>query len=63
MKVETKTDGSQSLFTIEDLERLFKLHRRTISRLCGSGQFPRPIKIGSSNRWRREDVESVISRK
>ena len=54
--------GLQPLFTIVDLERLLQVTGRTISRWCERGEFPRPFKIGGSNRWRPEDVEGVISR-
>lgn len=61
MDTTRESNAMQSLLTIDDLERLLKLHRRTIARLCAAGRFPRPVKIGSSNRWKREDVERVLN--
>jgi predicted DNA-binding transcriptional regulator AlpA len=48
------------LLTVEDLERLLRVDRRTVSRLCKKGQLPPPIKLGGSNRWRVRDVEKIL---
>ncbi len=50
---------SQPLLTMHDLERLLRLTRRTITRLCAAGKFPPPLKVGRSNRWRMEDIASL----
>jgi predicted DNA-binding transcriptional regulator AlpA len=48
------------LLTVDDLERLLRVDRRTISRLCKRGQLPKPLKLGGSNRWRPEDIADAI---
>jgi predicted DNA-binding transcriptional regulator AlpA len=61
----TKTDDAaraqlEPLLTVDDLERLLRVDRRTIARLCKRGQFPAPLKLGGSNRWKAEDVADAI---
>lgn len=46
----------EPMLTYRDLEKLTRLTGRTILRLVTVHQFPRPVKIGKSSRWRREDV-------
>jgi excisionase family DNA binding protein len=50
------------LLTVADLEELLKLHRRTITRLCRAGRLPKPMKVGNSNRWRREEIDNLLKR-
>ena len=50
----------EPLLTVEDLERLLRVHRRTISRMCKRGEFPQPLRIGFGKRWRAKDVEQVL---
>ena len=50
----------EPLLTVEDLERLLRIGKRTIARLCKKGQFPLPLKLGSSNRWKAKDVANVL---
>jgi len=49
------------LLTMKDLEQLFRVHRRTIMRLCHNGRLPEPIRIGGSNRWLKEDIDLAIT--
>jgi predicted DNA-binding transcriptional regulator AlpA len=53
--------GLEPLLTVEDLEGLLRVHRRTIARLCQRGELPPPIKIGGSNRWRAEEIQRVLT--
>jgi predicted DNA-binding transcriptional regulator AlpA len=48
------------LLTNEDLERLLRIDRRTVRRLCKRGQLPPPLKLGGGNRWRTEDIAEAI---
>ena len=62
-----KTDFSvraplEPLLTIEDLERLLRVNRRTVARLCQRGQLPKPLKLGGSNRWRAEEIAQALER-
>jgi predicted DNA-binding transcriptional regulator AlpA len=48
------------LLTIADLERILRVDRRTIFRLCGAGKLPRPVRIGGSRRWKPQDILRLI---
>ena len=50
----------EPLLTVEDLERMLRVDRRTIARLCKKGQLPPPLKLGGSNRWRVQDIEDAL---
>jgi predicted DNA-binding transcriptional regulator AlpA len=50
----------EPLLTIEDLERLLRVNRRTVARLCQRGQLPKPLKLGGSNRWKGEEIGDTI---
>jgi predicted DNA-binding transcriptional regulator AlpA len=50
----------EPLLMIEDLERLLRVNRRTIARLCKRGQIPPAIKVGNGNRWKMEDIVEAI---
>jgi len=46
----------QPMLRYRDVEELTRLSSRTIARLVNTNQFPRPVKIGRSCRWRPEDI-------
>jgi excisionase family DNA binding protein len=50
------------LMTRAELGQLLKLSNRTITRLLNTGEFPMPIRVGQSYRWRACDVEDFIRR-
>ena len=50
----------EPLLIVEDLERILRVDRRTIARLCKKGQLPPPLKLGGSNRWRVKDIEDAL---
>ena len=50
----------EPLLTVEDLEQMLRVDRRTIARLCKKGQLPSPLKLGGSNRWRVKDIEDAL---
>jgi predicted DNA-binding transcriptional regulator AlpA len=52
----------EPLLTVEDLERLLRVDKRTVARLCKRGQLPQPLKIGGGNRWRPEEIPAAIDR-
>jgi predicted DNA-binding transcriptional regulator AlpA len=54
------TSTVQPLLTVEDLERMLRIDRRTVARLCKRGQLPQPLKIGGGNRWRIEDISETL---
>jgi predicted DNA-binding transcriptional regulator AlpA len=58
------TDSARALeplLTVEDLEQLLRVDRRTVRRLCKRGQLPEPIKLGGGNRWRSQDIADAIA--
>jgi predicted DNA-binding transcriptional regulator AlpA len=50
----------EPLLTVEDLERLLRVDRRTVARLCKRGQLPQPLKVGGGNRWKAEEIADAI---
>jgi predicted DNA-binding transcriptional regulator AlpA len=50
----------EPLLTVEDLEQILKVNRRTVMRLCKKGLLPEPMKLGGGNRWRKEDVAEAL---
>jgi predicted DNA-binding transcriptional regulator AlpA len=52
----------EPLLTVEDLERLLRVDRRTVARLCKRGQLPWPLKLGGGNRWRSEDIADALDK-
>jgi predicted DNA-binding transcriptional regulator AlpA len=60
--IEATSAGWEPMFTYRDLEDLTRLSSRTIIRLVALGQFPRPVKIGHSCRWRRQDIAEYLER-
>ena len=59
------TDSARTLeplLTVEDLERLLRVDRRTVRRLWKRGQLPPPLKLGGSNRWKAEDIAEALER-
>jgi len=50
----------EPLLTVTDLERILRVDKRTIARLCKRGQLPRPLKIGGSNRWKAEAIAAAL---
>ena len=51
----------EPLLTVDDLERLLRVDRRTINRLLQRGKFPVPLMIGGRHRWRAADIEQLLS--
>jgi predicted DNA-binding transcriptional regulator AlpA len=44
------------LLTIHELSGLLKISHRSIWRLVRQGQLPAPIRLGSSSRWRSDQI-------
>lgn len=51
------------LLTINDLENLLQISRRTIDRYCKNPEinFPKKIKIGKNSRFRKTDIQNWLS--
>jgi predicted DNA-binding transcriptional regulator AlpA len=59
------TDSARTLeplLTVEDLERLLPVDRRTVRRLWKRNQLPQPLKLGGSNRWKAEDIAAALDK-
>lgn len=53
-------EQSVSLLNVEAVARMVSLSVRAVWRMVSTGQFPKPVRIGRSTRWRRSDVEAWI---
>ena len=53
----------KSLLTIVDVGQMIGLGRSSIYTLRASGDFPAPVKIGRSVRWRADEVQVWINRR
>ena len=53
-------DQLTPLLIVTDLERILRVDKRTVARLCKRGQLPRPLKVGGGNRWRAEDIAAAL---
>jgi len=57
------TKGTQAmslLLSQAELARLLNISSRTISRMNASGKIPKPVRVGRSVLWRREEIERWI---
>ena len=48
------------LVNVRDVGRMLGISGRTVWKLLKNGQFPEPVRIGRSTRWRVSDVEEHI---
>src|SRR5262249_44044876 len=48
------------LLTQADLEKLLQLSGKTISRLVARHEFPQPVRLGFSKRWRVKDISRYL---
>ena len=51
------------LLTRDEVLAIVKCSKSQIYVLMGSDDFPRPIKVGSANRWIRSEVEAWLDAK
>lgn len=51
----------RALLTVNDVAGMLSCSTRTIYRLTDSGRMPRPVRLNSLLRWRRESIEIWIS--
>lgn len=55
-------DEPALLLTDHAAAALLAISRASWWRGVGNGSFPKPVKIGSSTRWRRDEVLKVLER-
>ncbi len=48
------------LITAEELAGLLNLSKRTLWRLRSAGDLPKPVKLGNSVRWIRDEIKKWI---
>ena len=53
--IETK------LLNVDDVAAYLTYSTRHVRRLADAGAMPRPVKLGTLVRWRREDIEQWIA--
>lgn len=53
---------SSELLSVSTLVEMLHRSRASIYRDIQRGEFPRPLKLGSSSRWRRSEIEAYIER-
>lgn len=56
MTVNEKNDDPDSLMTIKDIEKMIGFNADWIYKRIARDQFPKPIKIGRSSRWKRSTI-------
>ncbi|WP_156514231.1 helix-turn-helix domain-containing protein [Planctomyces sp. SH-PL14] len=50
------------LLDIKAVSLLLRVSQRHISTLVSKHEFPKPIKLGNSSRWRSTDIQAFLSR-
>jgi predicted DNA-binding transcriptional regulator AlpA len=57
MRTDTSpADPALELLTVDDLSRLLRRSRASLHRDLAANRLPRPIKLGSAVRWRRQSI-------
>jgi excisionase family DNA binding protein len=56
-----RADAASLLLSADQLAHELSVSTRTISRLASSGKLPKPLRLGRSVRWRRDEVVSWLA--
>jgi excisionase family DNA binding protein len=48
------------LLTVKDVAKALSLSQRTVWKFHSSGRLPRPVKLGGSVRWRRDELKQWL---
>jgi predicted DNA-binding transcriptional regulator AlpA len=59
-EVPAAVPAVERLLALHDLESILRVSTRTIRRLLARRQFPAPVRIGRSLRWRPDDLRAFI---
>lgn len=59
--MNAQSQPSPILLSVIQLADLLQLSTRTIWRMRSASQLPKPLQLGGSVRWRREDIEKWIA--
>lgn len=57
-----KSDQGPLVLTSNELARMLKISMRSLWRLRSAGLLPAPIQVGSSIRWRADEVQQWIAK-
>ena len=60
--MHTTSPNTESLVGIATLVEMLQRSRASIYRDIKNKRFPKPLKLGSSSRWRMSEVQAVIER-
>lgn len=60
-KTETENDLKPLLIPIRDVAKILGISSRSVWRMLSTGQIIRPVRIGGSVRWNREEVEQWVT--
>lgn len=52
---------TKSVMNVREVADFFGVSVSTVWRWTADGSIPEPIKLGGSTRWRRSDIEAVLS--
>ncbi len=55
--------NSAALLDVAQVAIMSGLHRATIFKLVSAGKFPRPVKLGRSTRWLRDELAAWFAAK
>ena len=56
-----RCDASPQLLTVDAVAALLAVSTRTVRRMADSGAMPRPVRLSSLIRWRRDDVDQWLA--
>jgi len=57
----TEAPGDALLIDAKAAARMLGVSTRTVARMCDRGAMPRPVRIGTSLRWRRHELAEWIA--
>lgn len=58
--MHTAATNSEALVTINTIVNMLQRSKASIYRDIAIGDFPKPLKLGHSSRWRHSEVEAYI---
>ena len=56
-------NDTPALLDVTQVAAMAGLHRATVFKLVSAGKFPRPIKLGRSTRWVKDELLAWIAAK
>lgn len=54
---------NERLMRIEEVAKFLSINPRTVRRLWQRGEFPQPIRLGASVRWREQTLVDFVNNK